>query len=278
VAHPSEYYIRFLILNGHTDPKDGLTHINKTLSHYCSPDLSEEQFREIRDDFVIPDGLVLSSKKDRKTKEFMDQQELTPLWIPDDNVKRVLLLCRTPMVIEMIQMLLFGRVPHDIIADRVSCKQELTPPLAVRDIDLYRHFFWNYTLCSTSEWESYLYHFGSRGDHLLAGLRCGKLQALWRAGYEPKVDGKRAIRDASRHLYFRMDASRMMPDTKETIEILTKLTKELTSVHAALSGEGAHLEEILREFRNLNMTTVAPGIQSLSDIASGGDFSNSGKK
>lgn len=272
MAHPSEYYIKYLIITGHTG-EAGLAHINQTLDNYKCPRLKAEELAPLQEKIRPPSDLLLSNKKHKGTQEYMKEQGLDALWDPDEEVKRMLELCNQPMVLQDIQLLILGDVPMDAIAEKTSVKFAIEPQLTVRSLELYCHFFWNRTRVGYDEWENYLWKMRGR-DHYLAALYCSRDQALWRCGYNPKIEGKSSLRDAHRNIHFRLEATRHMPDSKETAEIITKYTKELASIHNVLYSEGAALEEVIREFRAIKMETQPAGVKSIADIAGDGSYSN----
>jgi hypothetical protein len=109
-------------------------------------------------------------------------------------------------------------------------------------------------------------------------LNGSKNQSLFRAGFSPQIDGRKALREAHRNLAMRIEASRFMPDTVVTARILSHLTKELVTTHTALYGDGAGLEDMMKDLQKFVMERNAPNVVPISKIAPKGNFSNSGTK
>jgi hypothetical protein len=77
----------------------------------------------------------------------------------------------------------------------------------------------------------------------------------------------------------RIEATRAFPDTKETTQMLTAMSKELVAVHHALFGEGAGVEEQIQELqKKVRMQRNAPNVIPLRKLAPDGNFSKSGGK
>jgi hypothetical protein len=113
----------------------------------------------------------------------------------------------------------------------------------------------------------------------MASLYNGEQQAMWRAGFSPKVDVKKALKDAHRQIVFRLKALESQPDTRYVLDQVVKLTRELRYLYATLYAEGEGLPEKLRELRVFLMKHDIPDVRELEDLVDktrGGGFSGDG--
>jgi hypothetical protein len=279
--HPSEYYIRWLLAKGWANGSESHKTVQVTLKRYGLLDVSEEAFEMIRDQFSPPAAFFFQNRKHPATAAFMREQKIHTLWAPKADEKIAIDLLRLPLVREALQILLMGRVEPKDIATRISGRYKVE--VTERTIQTYAHYFWNIDLCGFEEWSKLLYGHPLR-DSYLASLVGSPNQALYRAGFSPQINGKQALRETHRALAMRIDATRRFPDTRDTALMLSALTKSLLDVHTALHGEGAGMEEMMREFLKFKMQRqkIAEGHASnvvpIRELARGGNFSGSGKK
>jgi hypothetical protein len=164
-----------------------------------------------------------------------------------------------------------------VIVQKLNDKYRLNPGLTTRMIATYTHVFWNVPRCSHSDWEELLAG-KSHKDAFMAALYCGEQQALYRAGFSPRVDGMRAMKEAYRQAFFRMEALRFLPDSKTTTDAYSKLTARMLSVHDVLYSGGTGLQDQLKQFRQLMMKHDDPNIQAIDDVIEAvGSYSDDGQ-
>jgi hypothetical protein len=273
MSHPSTYYIKYLVAKGWPNGENPVT-INQSLEDLGLLKISDEEFDRIAASLSPPKGFVPQNPSHQPTMKFMRAEKIFSIWQPSKDDKDVLDLFLVPQVKETIQILLMGRLPAEEIAIRVDKKY--SRETSVKLIEAFSHYFWNVKLASLQEWNELLYRHSLR-DHYLAALWGSRNQALFRAGFSPQIDGKKALREAHRNIAMRLEASRMLPDTKDTTAILGRLSKELVMVHMALFGEGAGLEESMRDLKKFKMErNEENNVVSIHSLAPKGNFSGSG--
>lgn len=281
MGHPSEYYVRFLLAKGWSNGTESQKTISVTLKNYGLLDISTEAFEAIRDGFSPPPAFFFQNRKHPVTAAFMREQKVYTMWAPKPEEKAAIELIRLPLVRDAIQILLMGHVSPEDIADRVGGK--FKQEMSARTVQTYAHYFWNVDMCGFPEWSFYLHGHPLR-DSYLSSLVGSPNQALYRAGFSPQINGKQALRETHRSLFMRIEATRRFPDTRDTALMLAALTKAFLDVHTALHGEGAGMEEMMKEFLKFKMerqklekgttTKVVP----IRVLAGGGNFSGSGEK
>lgn len=281
MGHPSDNYIRWLLAKGWANGSESHKTIQVTLKRYGLLDISEEAFEMIKDQFSPPQTFFFQNRKHPATVAFMREQKIYALWAPKADEKFAIDLLRLPLVRETLQILLMGRVDPEDIATRVAGKYKAA--VTARTVQTYAHYFWNVDLCGFTEWSAML-HGNPLRDSYLAALVGSPNQALYRAGFSPQINGKQALRETHRALAMRIDATRRFPDTRDTALMLSALTKSLLDVHTALHGEGAGMEEMMREFLKFKMQRQkmpegqVSNVVPIRDLAKTGNYSGSGKK
>jgi hypothetical protein len=281
MGHPSEFYVRFLLAKGWSNGTETFKTVSVTLKNYGLLEISQEAFESIHDQFSPPPSFFFQNRKHPSTANFMREQKIYTMWAPKAEERAAVELIRLPLVREAIQILLMGHVSPEDIATRVGGKfnQEMT----ARAVQTYAHYFWNVDLCGFQEWAYHL-HGNPMRDSYLSSLVGSPNQALYRAGFSPQINGKQALRETHRSLAMRIEATRRFPDTRDTALMLAALTKSFLDVHTALHGEGAGMEEMMKEFLKFKMERqklvggATTNVVSIRKLAAGGNFSGSGKK
>lgn len=282
MGHPSEYFIKFTLAANWGEDNLESSHValSKSLTAFDLPPITEMQYDWILTHFRPPDGFKFHSKKHQATDEFMKSEKISTLWNPTKEDKRAMdeLVDGNRLVKFGLHILLMGGIPHGVIAKKLNSKYRMNPHLTSRMIDTYAHYFWNVTNTSHQEWE-YLLMGNASQSALIASLYCGDQQALYRAGFNPRLDGTRAMKEAYRQAYFRMEALRFHMDSKLTTDAYSKLTARLMGIHEVLYSQGSGLQDQLRQFRQIMMAHKDPDIKAVDKIINkleGGSYSEDG--
>jgi len=266
MSHPAWFYIKYLTIMGkYSDPKsDTAGAVNETLTALKIPEIKGDVFERLKAGIKFPSKLVLSNKEHGPTIKFMKQERVHDIWNPTNGEKDVFEFLQMLQLREVVQVLLMGRLEYADIAEKVSTRFKMQKQIAPRTIELFSHYFWNVDILSTKEWEEVIY--GDPLYHVYKGATNGPDHALFRAGFNPQVDGKAALKNALMHIHFRVDATRILPDCKDTADILSKLSKELKSLEEALSGGGQEISNIIKELRSFQMANEVVPTKTIGDI------------
>jgi hypothetical protein len=277
MSHPAWYYIKYLAIMGrYTDPKsDTLGAVNETLSALKIPEVNSGVFDRIKAGIKFPAKLMLSNKEHAATVKFMKNERVHDVWNPANGDKEVFEFLQLSKPREVAQTLLMGRLPFEDIAEKITTRFRLVKQVDPRTIQLLCHYFWNVDKLSTKEWNDVLW--GDPLSHIYIGAMSSPEQALFRAGFNPQVDGKEALKVALTHLFFRIEATRSLPDCKDTSDMLSKMIKELKSLEDALSSGGQEISDIIKELRAFKIANKELPPTSINDIISAGGGSFSGQ-
>lgn len=284
MGHPCEYYVRFLLARSWADPEQqqDITATNLTLDAYGLPSLWEKHYDAIRAAFDPPANFKFNSRKHPDTRAFMKASKIYALWCPNEDSKRVLtdILDGNQLYRHKIHLLLMGRVPYKVIAEKLNRTFRINPPITEKMIATYHHYFWSVGSSRQDEWSELLRGFQHR-DAFMASLHCGDQQALYRAGYKPKVPIKGALRDLHRQIHFRLEALHAWPDTASTFTALSTLGIRMEKLYEILHGEGAGAEDQLARLRTILLKHKVADVETIDswiDTASGGSISGDGSE
>lgn len=283
MSHPSEFFIRYTMAQSWGDEDAEVTQasLNDSLKAFGLLGMLEEQYDHLMATFTAPDGFRFNNRKHKLTRDFMKLEKIHSLWSPGKDEKRVLgeMIHEHKLLKQDIHILLLGMLPHDVVADKINSKYRVNPIITEKMISVYQHYFWNVKRTSHSDWENLLAG-KSYKDSFLASLYCGEHQALYRAGFNPRVDSNRAMKEAYRQAFFRIEALRYQPDSGATVSAFSKLSARLMSVHDVLYSQGTGLQDQLKEFRQLMMQHKDPDVKAIDTIidkVEGGTYSGDGE-
>ena len=282
MGHPSEYFVRFSLAQvwGSDENETSMVSLNKSLKAFGLLELTEDQYDYIKSTFQPPEGFRFNNKKHKESRDFMVSEKIHAFWTPKDEDLRVLdeIVDGNQLIKHDLHILLLGSIPYEVIAQKLNDKYRLAPGVTVRMIDTYSHFFWNVRNCGHVEWEMLL-NGKPYKDAFMAALYCGEQQALYRAGFSPRVDGIRAMKEAYRQAFFRMESLRFQPDSNNTISAYSKLTARMLGVHDILYSQGSGLQDQLKQFRQLMMKHNDPAIKAIDEVIEKvGSYSEDGGK
>jgi len=237
MAHPSLYYIKFLLAQSRDDNTRTETHetMSGSLMNLGLPEVGEAEFLVIRERFTPPQGFTFTNARHQPTVAFMRSEKIHSLWQPTDNERRVLKeLLENTRARDRIDILLMGRVGSDQVAGWITNFFSLKPDVTDRMIDTYRHYFWNTDLSGIGEWRERL-GADPRNDGLLAAYLCGPEQAFYRAGANiDPPDPQYPLREGYRQLSFLLDSLRFSPDLSQDMCNRSRLLADIKSVYDLL--------------------------------------------
>jgi len=303
MSHPASNYVRYLLVKGLAEKKivDAKTLTkareanprglkcaeDEALEFFCEevtrdlltlqlpPLLGEWELERHLRQVKLPRNFQFWNAGHKPSATFMRKHNIYEMWVPSNDDKRLFDMLALKPVVDTVKLLVMGRINVAEIPDWVRQKHKVD--IDPKTLHLFQHYFWDTDAASYDEWSIYLRSTASK-HHLLSAYSGSPAQALYRAGFNPRIDGKRALTDVQRSIHFRLEATRSMPDNSETASIISRLAKELAAIHQVLYGEGAGLEEVLRKFQQLRMANKDPNVVDIRNLAPNGNFSNSGVK
>jgi len=282
MAHPAQRYVRFLLAKAWNSEGETLVSLNRTLTTLRLPSLTEAHYGQIVENFVPPPGFDFVAHDHAATRAFMKQQQLMTIWIPEKADDQAVFddFLGHPRVREVVDVLLMGRVPPDVIAAKTNEILGRTKPITSRMVCTYRHFFWDPDVADEAEW-SQLLGTDPRCDVLMAALQGGPLQALYRVGANPKLPEPRAaLKQIYRQTFFDLDALRHWPLSRGTVDLRTRLLKQFLDLHQALYADDMiDVAERLKQFGQQVTLAHAKEHRLCSDdiVKAGGSISGYGE-
>lgn len=276
MAHPSQKYITFLYIKSRiVNTKGTPSRINEELRSVHALSIDPDDFELLIRDIYVPVGLQYFNYRHHATAEFMKSQGLYEVWNPAVGGAELFHLLNHAQATETAQILLMGRIHPKEVVDKLYRKHRLS--VTTEAIELFKRVLWDVDATSYSEWHRLLKTAPLRTS-FLACLHGSPDQARFRAGFQPMIEGKKTLKDAYRTIHFMIEGLRGRPDSKEAASMIAMLSKELAGLYNAIYGDGAGLEDVLREFKAFMLQPEDPKIKPLKDLAPLGNFSNSGVK
>lgn len=283
MGHPSEYWIKSELAKewNSDDPSFTVELANLKLKGYGLPRIADTAFSLLRAEFNPPDNFSLRS---RSSLSFLRREKIATLVSPTNGTKRMVdeLWRGSKLLLRSLHLLLIGGVDDTLIARKLGERFNTgSEPFTSSMIAAYRHYFWNVDACTHKEWEAHLHECKGRdAGNYIAALYAGPEQAMFRAGFSPKVDGSTLLKETQRQLYYSMQLLRFEPMDRSTINMLSTLSGRIVAVDEAMRSGGGSLQEILDKFRSIVLKRNRNTSISISELVSEleGSYSEDGKE
>jgi hypothetical protein len=275
MAHPAEYFVRYLVISGAAATLD---EVNATLEVHGLSDMSEAGFevcKKFRE--KIPEDFRPWDSKHRVTVEFARKMKIYSMLFPDAPVRemREKIILAAP-VREKIETLLMSGVP---VFDVSLQLREIGITVSELAIGEFSHYFWNSTVMGVGNWAEYLRLDSSKRtsplrDAYHLAVRAGPEAAAYRMGVRKELDGKKIMMEVRAELYHTFLETRSLPLSDKKVEMLGNLARGLAKIDERVQAGDNALQETLRKFEKFKVLHAKQGVPKLSDLAPAGTVSN----
>jgi hypothetical protein len=277
VAHPAEFFIKYLLVIGAALSQDEVT-LNLEI-HGLSA-VSDEDYARLRESVAKrPADFRPWDSKHRPTTQWLRKQKIYSLVHPDAAtlaMKEQLLI--NPHVREKVEMLVMSGVPFQEAAEYLGELGHAVPVLAIAE---YRHYFWNPDIMGIGDWADYLSEdhdtsnrtFQLQSAYQLA-VRAGPAAAAYRLGIHRELDGKRVMVEVQQELYHSFLEARTLPLSVKKVEMLTGLARSLARIDERVQAGDSALQETLKKFEKFKVLHGRKEMPSLLDLAPTGSVSS----
>lgn len=274
MAHPSEYYIKHLLVF----QEDGSrTAINDALKALGMASVDEPTYKRIHGAIRVPENFRPWDRADRRSVTWLKKERIFSMAHPDEAVAEMhAKVLNNPRLREDVETLILGNVQPREAARRL---RKLEKPVSEIAIGEYRHYFWNPEVMGLSDWGEYLTKDDSKrtratSGELAAVLKCGPDLALYKVGVAKEVDSKVVLDEVYRELYYTFQEVRHLPTDSKKVEMLGHLARGMARIDERRAAGDTALHETLKKFNKFKVHTRTKDIPSLFDIAPSGSVSN----
>tara|TARA_B100000131_G_scaffold166520_1_gene160994 strand:- start:16635 stop:17405 length:771 start_codon:yes stop_codon:yes gene_type:complete len=140
-----------------------------------------------------------------------------------------------------------------------------------RTIKMFKHYFWNLELLSTSQWLSYLKKH-PEGRVLKSCYSRGPEFALWKLGSSPELEQKAVIRGLFNESSMRFFETAGMPNSRETALTAKLWAENIFKATEELNRTGDAVQQVVDGLRDIAIKLGKRDVSSIQDLPSIDDF------
>ena len=275
--HPAWFFIKYVVLS--TD-EPTLDNLNATLRlHGVAPASIECLNAAVAELGLLPEDFFLGSTTHPATTRYLREQRVYSLFYPDEPTPEMRdSILADPRLRVTLDTLLLGRVSAKEASFRLRKHHKLIiSSLAVEE---YRHYFWNTTRLSVTDWADYfeLDIQGRTGSSavqnlLKTALVSGPSVAMHRVGIPRAIDNQRIFAELQAELYHTFLEVRQLPVSSHKVAMLKDLTGSLSRVDERMQAGDTALQDILKRFDQFKVVPKDDRVPTLAQIAPTGSVS-----
>jgi hypothetical protein len=275
MRHPSELFIKFLIVSKYDDDK-----IKDQLSEYGLPPLLDEHHDgylfKLRSEIVIttPHNFMIGDISDESVK-FLKDIKIYGLVHPDTVVNSCLPILDNPQAKQEVFLGLLGKIPDEHLATHIARKFELDM-VSARVIQVFSHYYFNPNILSIDDWcklfESM--QVGNDAKGYEACLVGGASVASYRIGIEQNITIKEVVKEAVTALYVSLQEIKHWPASSSKIKVLSDTVSALAKAHVVINTADQELAAVaaeLKQFKLARNSSKPISLISLTDRSKADD-------
>ena len=279
MAHPSQYFIRYLLVMAEDL---SLESINSTLNLYGMASTTVETFGEVKDGLGNPpEDFRPWDKAHRPSTRWLRSKKIYSLLHPDratiDMREKIL---SSPRLREDVERLILGNVSVREASFRLGKLGKKVSDLAIAE---YRHYFWNTDCMGVSDWADYIQNDDTdrtavTSSSYNAALHAGPEVAMYRIGVRKLLDSKKIMLDVQSELYHTFLETRALPLSSKKVEMLSALSRGLARIDERVQAGDTALQDVLRKFEKFKVLTADSKPPTLFQLAPTGSVSDKSRE
>lgn len=274
MKHPSQYFIRWLVVQGHAF--EATNEQLKTNGLPEMPPRMEESFYALTDTIwgQLPKDLNLNDPKHKPSVDFLREQEIYNLAHPDKYSIFALRILECGPAKRDIILALLGRLKKSEIVIIANEVHELD--INEKTVNAFAHYYFNVKLLTLTEWSQLMPSFAFQDtDQYLSALHGGPVVAAYRLNKAKNVSIRDTMQTAVEALYATLSEIRNWPATVDKVKILAETVGALSKAHMVMNTSDQELATVAKELKQFKISRNANKPISLQ-LLSGGKYQNSG--
>lgn len=275
--HPSENFIKYLMTSGHSHAVNNAW-IQTTVVNlgYPMPDLDYLVWLRADLGSKMPNGFQANNRYDNSSRKFMKSESIFGMHVRDKSVQEANQIVTNLRARSVVEQLLLGRVEAKDLAKKVNSK--MATFFTSEGIEAYRHYYWNVGLLRVEDWAKLLEEYEQQRANTLAIVQVGASMALHKTGFQQQIDSKLMLRTMQEALFFDFQEWRTKKHGMDRSKALAGIAKAAVMVDNQLSQADSAMKESLKAFEQFRMETEKRTVPGMTEVAPGGNYSNSGAK
>lgn len=258
MKQPNEYWLKYMLLFS------GLSHEQIAESARMSgmPDPSVAYLRDLSDKLqeTRPPRFDLGNSASRA---WVRRQRIMSMAVGQKYALQAREILGDTKVRPVVETLIISDAS---LEDVSKYTREITgKKLSKKAIDLYRHYFWNRQLLSSSEWLAFLDSY-ENGDALKLCYKQGLEYALWRLGYRVELSQQDVLRSVFHESAMRFFETTNSPNNRDTAMTAKMWAENIFKATEELNKTGDEVRQVLDELKTVAIKLGKRDISSIEEL------------
>lgn len=263
MRHPSELFIKSLLIRGKTAPQ-----VRDALADYGLPDLSPDFGDDYLKELMSGLGTLPAGLHDPASYDYLREHKVYFLVHPDSVVAACTRLLDNQAVKRDVYVSLMGRVTPDDLAAHLEYTYDLE--ISGESVRAFKHYYFDVDRMSVDDWSLVLSTMpGSDASYYESALNGGATVAAYRLGRELNISIRDAVKEAVTGLYVSLHEIRHWPASPSKVKVLSDTVGALAKAHNVISTADAELASVAHELRQFKLARNDTKPASLNALTAG---------
>lgn len=277
MRHPSEFYIKFLIVR-HPDWNDDA--ILKHLQDWGilpPPSFDIDKYLPfLRADMPkVPDEFDPLDLMHRPSINYLRDLGILECFRSTPEMQEAWDILAKPDRRLLIEQLILSRVEPRKALHQINKRTGWY--ISELGLKTFKHYFWNVDLLTFDDWGRFLYGRAALYERHMALLQGDERVAYFHLRLEQQVESKDMIRESQNIAYHTLLETKLKPGTgPDKVKAITVLAKAVVECHVALSTSDMALKDVLQQFERFRVEHPHPSPPDIHRLAPDGNYSGGG--
>ncbi len=268
--HPSELFIKSLIVQGKTDEE-----VDSTLDEYGLPPIDEDN-SEYLPNLRKSMGSIPMGDLAQIDANYLREQKIYFLVHTDSVVAACTRILDNQAVKRDVYVSILGRVSANDLSLHLLDIYGLD--VSEETIRAFKHYYFNIDKLSSDDWSTILPQLpGNDPTYYESAMNGGATVAAYRLGRDVNVSIRDAVKEAVTGLYVSLQEIRHWSASPSKVKVLSDTVSALSKAHNVISTADAELASVAHELRQFKLARSQSKPASLNALT-GGRYSGSGQK
>lgn len=273
MRHPSEYFIKFLMLQPVPEAQyDDWIQKQVMLLDLPRPDVPF--LAALRSSIYPPIGFEPSNRLHLPSVKYLKDQKVYGLFHPDKPVLEANTILTDLRCRPAVEKLLLAAEPFKVIAKQINGKFGTT--FTGDGVESYSHYYWNTKLLRPEDWGILLEGRVIERETVLSILKAGPEHAYRKAGFQVALESKSALQKMSDGLLEAFEDTLALPYSINKVKALVGLSAAMAKLDMQLSQGQTDLKKTMSLFEKMKIDKAKVEATPIRELAEAGNFSRSG--
>ena len=296
MKHPSENFIRYLIIKGRADKLAAGQVVNvaggsatvaiqelpnadiiKSLDSWGLLPPDEVYLNDLKASIPAPPtGFSPTNRMHRQSMAYLREQQVYEMFFQTPAIEEAWNILTDQTKRQVVEQILLARSVSKALIQKVN--QKHNSHLTEEGVNKFGHYFWNVDLLTFDQWGKYLYHKSALYSDYMTLLRAPREFLLFKLRIEQQLESKSMVKRAQDIAYHTLEQVNLQPGAdNDKVKSLGVLTKAIVECDTALSASDAALGAVLKQFEKFRTEHPQLPPADITNIAPDGSFTGGAK-